>query len=315
MKKVMVSLLVLAAFVLAAKSCVNVSHNAVILIDSLTQKIYPKLKVGMVLKNDVLVDNVTKLLPDYTGWLPAALVKVNQAQAASCKKAGLPLYNSCSGSTYCLVPINGIAVYIYHGNFTKKLFEVFGGMPKGMGNPKSSLWVIELLDPFCPYCARFYLEGGGRLIETWAKEGKIYMIPVMIAFHTYTKGYNQSLALAYVQQELANGNETQKFFDLEHKIIANLEALVNAKKELVNIVNVVKEYGLVKQVKNETQAINALKGWYNEQMMKAHQLFPTIATPTTILLNPKTGKAIAVMGAQSSAALVQVARILGVNIK
>lgn len=224
MKKAL--LVSISLFFLSYAACLNVTHNAVILVDDNVLKIYPKLQAGQVLKNDVLVERVEKYLPGYEGWLPSALVKVSEDKIPLCKMNNFKVYRNCTGVPYCLVPINQVPIFVYHGNFTEKLNEVFSGEIRGMGNPNSRLWVIELLDPFCPYCALFYTQGGGKYLEELVKSNKVYFVVVMVAFHNNAKGYVQSLELAYVQQGYANSNQTDRFFELEKEIVSNLRDLV-----------------------------------------------------------------------------------------
>ncbi len=316
-KGVLLLVLALIPIMIHAK-CLNTTAKALILVDDTTLKIYTKLHVGSEINKGVYVVNVSKVLPNYEGWLPAALVKVNKELVPRCMAAHLPVLKSCSGDYYCLEPIAQLQVFIYHGNFTEKLVKLFNGIPKGMGNPNSKLWIVELLDPFCPYCALFYSQGGGRLIEKWVSENKVYMIPVMVAFHQSTKGYIQSLALAYVQQGYAEGNKTAEFFNMEHKIIANLKDLVEGKKVLVNVVDVLKGPANLpnKSTNSEKRVIQELMKWNQDQLRKATEIFPAIATPTTVLVNRETGLAIAVMGAQSSQTLEQVVtRFLHIQLK
>jgi len=297
---------------LSQSNCLNITGKALILVDSNTVKLYPKLKVGTEIQRGVYVANVSKLLPSFEGWLPAALVKVDHKQLAACKANHFPVFKSCSGTNYCLVPISQISLFIYHGNFTKRVLSVFNGIPKGLGNPKSKIWILALLDPFCPYCAIFYTKGGGTTLESMIRENKIYYIPVIVAFHTNAKGYEQSLALAYVLQGKATNNDTKAFFDLEREIAKNLRDLYFGKKKLVNIIDVLQ--GPAKSLNNikvsRERLVQELLKWNERQMRKATRLFPTIATPATIFLNTKTGYAITLMGAQSPQAIQKIYQLV-----
>jgi hypothetical protein len=313
MKRISLALLMLAPLILASSDCLNITHRTVILIDDLTQVLYPKLKVGRELQDNIIVKNVTLLLSEFQGWLPTALIRVDQGQVKACKREGLTLYKSCTGDLYCLVPVSGAIAFNYHGNYTGKLMEVLKETPKGMGIPSSKLWILELLDPFCPYCTKFYLTGGGKLIEELTVTGKAYLIVLMVAFHKNAKGYDQSLALAYLQQMFALSNNTAMFFDLEKKIVNNLIGLIEGKKKLVNLIEVLSGPNVLNN-RGRQEAIRVLEMWNQEQLKKARELFPAVATPTTVILNARTGRAIAIMGAQSSQVLKELIALLGIKI-
>ncbi len=311
MRNALILLLTLTALSYAA--CLNVTHKAVILVDKDVLKIYPRLKVGTVLKGDVLVDSVEHYFPQFNGWLPSALVKVSEAQLALCKANRLKVYENCTGTPYCLVPLNQVPIFVYHGNYTKLLEEVFRGEIRGMGNPKAKIWIVELLDPFCPYCALFYSRGGGLYIEKLVKSGKAYLIVVMVAFHKNTKGYVQSLELAYVQQSYANSNQTSKFYELEKKIVSNLRDLVEGKVKLVNVVNVMSgPMSMTKEAQQRrNEVLKELNSWNAAQLAKASKLFPAIATPATVFVDKSTGRAVAIMGAQSTEGIINILKVLG----
>ena len=309
-------LISMALLALSYAACLNVTHNAVILVDNDVLKIYPKLKVGSVLRNDVLVDYVNKYIKDFNGWLPKALVKVDQSKVPLCKLNHLKVYRNCTGVPYCLVPISQVPIFVYHGNYMELLNETFKGNIRGMGNPNSRLWIVELLDPFCPYCALFYSRGGGTYLEQLVKSGKVYLIVVMVAFHTNAKGYSQSLELAYVQQTYANNNQTSKFYELEKEIIRNLRGLYEGKVKLVNVIDVMKgPISMSRESKERGKEIlSELSKWNQMQLEKANKLFPAIATPATVFVDTKTGRAIAIMGAQTANNIINLLKLLGMPV-
>ncbi len=275
--------LALLLVTLGLASCIKVSGPVTYLVNNDTLAWYPKLKPGiMTVKNQIIyVEYVNKVLGNYTGWLPAVLIKVNQEQVKLCKMYGLKVFKGCDGGLYCLEPAPRAPLYIYNGNYTKLLLGL--NVTKGLGNPKAKVWVIELLDPFCPYCALFYRQGGGKVIMNLVKEGKVYLIPIVVAFHNKAPGYVESLKLAHELNEYTKKGEVNAFFNLEEKIAKNVVQLYKGEMKLSNVT-------LPKEVLIKENKAN---------LELAQKLFPMVATPGNVFVNVKTGKAIAVMGAMT----------------
>ena len=270
----------IASFLAAAAlaKCFKPQAQYTYLVNEEVTKIYPKLVPGTRIRN-AYIEDYRKVVPNYKGWLPAAVVKVNEVQLARCKAAGYVVIKGCDGSTYCVYPAPGAPVYIYVGNYTELLYEL--NATKGLGNKKARLWIVELLDPFCPYCSLFYKAGGGNVIEQMVRNGTAYLIPVVVAFHTNAPGFEESLRLAYQQNEYARSGDVEKFFKLEHEIVSNLIQLYQNKTRISNV-------NVTEKVLRE----------HNAKMLKlAQKLFPYVATPGNVFVDTKTGKAIATMGA------------------
>ncbi len=277
MKRTFLLVMVLAsASVLAA--CFKAPGPVTYLVNSNVTSVYPKLKPGTVIQN-VHIESVDKVLPGYTGWLPAIVAKVNQQQAEQCKKLGYELLKGCDGALYCVYPAPNAPIYFYKGNYTELLVKL--NVTRGLGNPKAKLWIVELLDPFCPYCALFYKEGGGDVIQSLINSGKAYLIPIVVAFHKNSPAYMESVRLAYEQNQFVEKNETSKFFKLEHEIAKNIQKLFLGKMKLSKV-NLPKE---VLMKANE------------EKLQLAQKLFPYVATPGNVFVDRRSGSAIAVMGA------------------
>ena len=277
------ALFLLAMISLTFALCINVTGPVIYLTNKDVASIYPKLKPGTltVKGQTIYVKSANEVISNYTGWLPAILVKVNPNQVKICKAYGLKVYKGCNGGLYCLQPAPKAPILFYNGNYTKLLFEL--NVTKGLGNPKAKVWVIELLDPFCPYCALFYRQGGGKVIIKYVKEGKIYLIPIVVAFHTKAPGYEESLKLAYQLNEYAKKGKVAMFFTLEEKIAKNVVKLYEGKMKLSNVT-------LPKEILEKANKAN---------LKLAQKLFPMVATPGNVFVNVKTGKAIAVMGAMT----------------
>jgi len=274
-KAVLLTLLALSALF---ASCFKPQAPYTYLTNDMTSQIYPKLKPGTHIKN-VYVEDYKEVIPNYKGWLPALVVKVNSKQASQCQALGYQLLKGCDGSLYCVYPAPNAPVYVYVGNYTELLYQL--NVTKGLGNETARLWIVELLDPFCPYCALFYSKGGASVIQQLVEQGKAYLIPIVVAFHKSAPGYEESLRLAYEQNELVKEGKTKEFFALEHEIVKNLKQLYEGKTRLSKT-NVTKE-----------ELSKA-----NERMLKlAQKLFPYVATPGNVFVDRPTGKAIAVMGA------------------
>ncbi len=277
------SLLLIAIASLTFALCINAPGPVTYLVNKDVVSIYPKLKPGtLTVKGRIIyIKNVNDVIANYTGWLPAVLIKINKGQVKICEAYGFKVYEGCNGGFYCLEPAPRAPIFFYNGNYTKLLLEL--NVTKGLGNPKAKVWVVELLDPLCPYCALFYRQGGGKVIIKYVKEGKVYLIPVIVAFHNRAPGFEESLKLAYQLNEYVKEGKVLAFFNLEEKIAHNVVKLYEGKMKLSNI----------------TVPRKLLESANKANLKLAQKLFPMVATPGNVFINMKTGKAIAVMGAMT----------------
>ncbi|ABU82207.1 thioredoxin domain-containing protein [Ignicoccus hospitalis] len=259
--------------------CFRAHSNVTYLTSDVVTKIYPKLKPGTYIKY-IYVDDYKNALGNYTGWLPAVVVKINEKQVGECERFG-KLLEGCDGSKYCLYPAPQAPLYVYAGNYTELLLKL--NVTGGLGDPRAGVWIVELLDPLCPYCALFYRSGGAKIIEEMVKEGKAYLIPIVVAFHTNAPGFEESLRLAYQQNELRKRGAAEEFFNLEHKIAENFENLYKNQIKLSNV----------------TAGERELREANQKALELAQRLFPYVATPGNVFVNRTSGEAVASLGALS----------------
>ncbi|NPA84708.1 MAG: hypothetical protein GXO07_01725 [Crenarchaeota archaeon] len=289
MKKVTLILFIALPALLAA--CFTPKAQYTYLTDDLTSSIYPQLKPGTKVQN-AYVERYDAVVPNYEGWLPAVVVKVSPQQAHQCRAYNYTLIKGCDGSLYCVYPAPNAPIYVYVGNYTKLLVDL--GVTKGLGNESARLWIVQLLDPLCPYCALFYKQGGAEPIIEMVKLGKAYLIPIVVAFHKNAPGYEESLRIAYVQNEMARAGNATGFFELERRVAQNMEQIYKAQKTLVKL----------------NLTLSELERLNQENLAVARRLFPYVATPGNVFVDRPTGRAIAVMGALKPQGVMTVINLL-----